>query len=50
MRPRKRDFRGDTRKGAKSYGIVSRTIPKYIVEKILSQGGTGSARPAGGRN
>ena len=26
------------------------TIPKYIVEKILSQGGTGSARPAGGRN
>ena len=23
MRPRKRDFRGDTRKGAKNYGIVS---------------------------
>ena len=37
MRPKKRDFRGDARKGAK--------IPKYIVEKILSQGGTGSAHP-----
>ena len=23
MRPRKRDFRGDARKGAKNYGIVS---------------------------
>ena len=52
-RPRKRDFRGDARKGAKNYGIVSsddsevyrRKDPKYIVEKILSQGGTGSAHP-----
>ena len=58
MRPRKRDFRGDTRKGAKNYDTVSsddsevyrRKDPFAGREKILSQGGTGSARPAGGRN
>ena len=54
MRPRKRDFRGDARKGAKNYDTVSsddsEVYRRNIVEKILSQGGTGSARPAGGRN
>ena len=50
MRPRKRDFRGDARKGAKNYDTVSSDDSEAYRRKILSQGGTGSARPAGGRN
>ena len=33
MRPRKRDFRGDARKGAKNYGIVSSDARAVSVRK-----------------
>ena len=48
---REREIFGEIRGKERRTTIPCRaTIPKHIVEKILSQGGTGSARPAGGRN
>ena len=48
---REREIFGEMRGKERRTTVSCRaTIPKYIVEKILSQGGTGSARPAGGRN
>ena len=48
---REREIFGEMRGKERRTTIPCRaTIPKHIVEKILSQGGTGSARPAGGRN
>ena len=48
MRPRKRDFRGDTRKGAKSYGIVS-SDDSEVYRRKDPFAGRNRKRPSGRR-
>ena len=48
MRPRKRDFRGDTRKGAKNYGIVS-SDDSEVYRRKDPFAGRNRKRPSGRR-
>ena len=48
MRPRKRDFRGDARKGAKNYGIVS-SDDSEVYRRKDPFAGRNRKRPSGRR-